>query len=229
MDTFEWVGLVFQETRRPADDDEPMRFVHKWSGDVTLTDESEDEVKIGIFCARYVDVEGAVAEGERVFDVFDSRQDTIGYFGDLYNPSSFNFKRSIAKVACGESFTWRPNLLVLERLIIYPQYRGRSRGLIALRGLIQILRPGAGLVAMKPFPLQHEYHFKSEDGKSERERLRLDDFPANPRKAVNALRKYYARLGFSKVPRSDYMVLDPERTLRTISQLRGDEHYAMEG
>lgn len=177
MEEFESIGLRFKETIYSADNDEPTRFSHVWAGAVTLFQEDEEEdVEIGSFEAIYVDVEGAVSEKDSVFDVFDSRQETIGYYEDLYEHGMVNFKPSIIKAACGDDYLWSPNLLVLDRLIIAPEFRGKGRGLVALRGLMQILRPGAGLVAMKPFPLQYEAHFLDKHAKSERERLALDSF-----------------------------------------------------
>lgn len=220
LDDFGGIGLRFAETEHGADDDEPSRFSHVWEGVVTLWRDDHEE-EIGTFSAIYVDVEGAVCEGDSVFDVFDCRQETIGYYEDLYEDGlQVNFKPAIVRAALAEGYLWSPNLLVLNRLVIAPPFRGCGRGLVALRGLIQKLRPGAGLVAMKPFPLQSEGRLTREP---EEEYLRahgLNGFTANHRKATAALRRYYARLGFAKVPRCDYMVLDPERPLRSIDELR---------
>jgi hypothetical protein len=57
-------------------------------------------------------------------------------------------------------------------------------------------RAGAGLVAIKPFRLQNEAHFLDESHASERERLLLDEFPQESKKATAALRRYYRRLDF---------------------------------
>jgi hypothetical protein len=177
-------------------------------------------VDIGTFKTFYIDVEGAVAEGESVFDVFDSRHETVGYYEDLYDDDGADFRPEIVKAACGRDYLWGPNLLILDRLILEPAYRGKCRGLMALRGLIELLRPGAGLVAMKPFPLQKESHFLSEHARDERARLQLDGFPSNRRVATSALRRYYRRLGFSSVPSSEYMVLDPKRALKSVAEIQ---------
>lgn len=218
---FDYVGLQFNKFLYSPDDDEPSRFVHGWSGKLTLYDDAADKERpIGTFNAIYIDVEGAVAERESVADVFDSTQVTLGYFEDLYDYDELTFRQEITDAACPGGHLWSPNLLILDRLIIEPKWRGKGRGLVALRGLIQLLRPGAGLIAMKPFPLQNEAHFMDADGASERKRLRLDDFPSRHRVATAALCRYYGRLGFKRVPKTDYMVCDPDQRLPSVDELR---------
>lgn len=72
---------------------------------------------------------------------------------------------------------------------------------------------------MKPYPLQFEAHFLDERSAIERHRLALDRFQPDQRKATAKLRKYYSRLGFRTVPRTDYMVLSPEVRLPDLDSL----------
>lgn len=220
-DDLEILFLRFAEREQTVDDEDPSHFRHIIQGAAFIhRDGGNTDVEIGTFCAIYVDVVGAVIEDESIFDVFDSHQTTLGYYEDLYEYDTCDFKRSIVQAACGDDYIWAPSLLVLDRLIIYPEFRGRSRGLLILRELIHCLRMGAGLVAMKPFPLQNEAHFLDKRGADERLRLALDAFPANHKKATAALCRYYRRLGFKRVPKTDYMVLGAERKLRSEEQLK---------
>lgn len=218
---FDYIGLQFDKFLYSADDDEPSRFVHEWSGKVTVYDDNADKERpIGRFSALYVDVEGAVTERQCVADVFDSSQVTLGYFEDLYDHDELTVRQEITDAACPGGHLWSPNLLILDRLIIEPKWRGKARGLVALRGLIHLLRPGAGLIAMKPFPLQFEVHRTDEERLAEHKRLRLDGFPSNFRAATAALCHYYGRLGFKRVPKTDYMVCDPDQRLPSVDELR---------
>lgn len=209
--SYEPLSLVFDSFTALADSDEPSRFVREYSGRLKI-DNDDGEHAIGTFRAFYVDVTGAVSEGESVLDVFDTYSETVDYL-DLYD-EDMKYLPSVRKAARAH-FVWEPNLLILDRLIIEPQWRGAGRGLLALRCLVEQLRAGAGMVAMKPFPLQKEAHFKSSHAADERRKLELDSFSQDMRVATLSLRRYYAKLGFAKVPRSDLMVLDPCRTLRT--------------
>ncbi len=217
---YAWVCLRFHEVTHGVEGEDPARFAHEWQGDVLIQDEAGDETVIGHFCATYFDVDGAVTEADSVFDLFDAHAATAEYLV-LYDDEQIRFTDAVFKVASGLGTLFYKNLLALDRLIIEPEYRGKGRGLVALRGLIHLLRAGAGLIVMKPFPLQREAHFKSRDNRAERERLQLDTFPGNYRTAVAALRRYYSRLGFKRLPGTDFMVLDPERELPSVDYLRG--------
>jgi GNAT superfamily N-acetyltransferase len=219
-DDFEILAVRIGERDLTVNDEDPQHFVHYYTGTAHLHIDDENEPEIGTFSAIYVDVVGAVVEEVSVFDVFDSDQATLGYFEDLYDYDTGDFRRPIVEAACGaDGYLWAPSLLILDRLIIYPPYRGRSRGLKILRELVHLLRAGAGLVAIKPFPLQNEAHFLDERHAAERERFLLDGFPQESRKATAALRRYYRRLGFKLVPKTDYMVLDTGRKLVAEEQL----------
>jgi hypothetical protein len=220
MTELEILELKFDERHQTVNDEEPGHFQHTTGGKAYIVPEDGDAtVEIGTFRAIYVDVVGAVTEAESVHDVFDSDQTTLGYYEDLYEFDSVDFKQSIVKAACGDDYIWAPSLLILDRLIIYPEFRGGSRGLLILRELIRCLRMGAGLVAMKPFPLQNEAHFLDKRHAAEREKLALDAFPQNQKQATAKLCRYYGRLGFKRVPRTDYMVLDSGRKLPTEAQI----------
>jgi len=161
----------------------------------------------------------AIVEHESVFDIFDSHSTSIGYFETLYDLDSGSFKPQVAKAAYGDDYQWNPNLLILDRLIVYPKYRGHGVGLLALRALIHRLRVGVGLIAMKPYPLQYEAKFLCESNADERKRMELANFQLPQPKATAKLRKYYGRLGFKMVPRTEYMVRSVELPLPSPTSL----------
>jgi GNAT superfamily N-acetyltransferase len=209
-DTVEWLDLRFEERRVNVGDEEPSRFVTVHQGGIELVeDDGETRTEIGTFKAVYIDALGVVTEGDSLFDVFDYHQATVGYYEALYDHDQEDFKPSVVQAACGDDFLWASSLLILDRLVIYPEFRGKRRGLRVLIELMLRLRTGAGLVAMRPFPLQHEYNYKGNAKSAEQQRLKLDGFSSDPRRATAALRRYYGRLGFIRVPRTDYMVLSP--------------------
>lgn len=72
---------------------------------------------------------------------------------------------------------WNFNLLILDRVELLPRYRGNSSGLIVLRSLIERFGAGAGVVGMKPFPLQFEP--KASNDSKWRRRLKLEEFPSD--------------------------------------------------
>ena len=141
-----------------AEDEEPSRFIFRSDGNLLVTDEDDDEVEIGFFSVKFVDVTGAMTEGESVFDVFDCDSTCIQYFEALYGADN-DLKPRVARLAHGESYLWNPSLLILDRLVIYREYRGSGLGLVALRALIHRFRAGAGLIGkpVSTFPGHARY------------------------------------------------------------------------
>lgn len=185
---------------------EPSRFVHDYSGEVRLMDDDGAETCIGCFEAIVVDVEGAIREGQSVADVFDVSQSTLRTYEALYGYPRFT-PRTAVRNLLGRWPAPNPNLLQIERLVLWQAYQGRGIGLHVINGLIQRLGMGVGVVAMLPFPLQFE---GASDG-ADREVLRaaLTNFEVSERAAFRKLRSHYGRLGFVRVPRTDMMVRRP--------------------
>ena len=179
-----------------------------------MTDEENAEFEAGTFAATLIDVRGAVIEGESVFDVFDSDSVCIGYFEALYDYDEDDFKPQVTQIVCEDDFLSNPNLLVVDKLVIYPQYRGKSLGLLALRALIHRHRSGVGLIAMNPVPLQFESKFVDEKNSDLFRRFGLDSFSLPKNKATAKLKKYYGRLGFKQVPQTEFMVRSSELPLQ---------------
>ncbi len=189
-----------------VDDDEPSRYIKALEGYVLVHTGMRRE-RIGRFKIFVIDVELAINDGSSVFDVFDTYSETYGYWS-LYS-SPFQFKKKVIN-AFPEGDRWKPNILILDRMEIFPRHRGKGIGLRSLRCLQREFSTGCGIVAMKPFPLQFEGGLPAPNEESpEFVELALGTFDRNERRATAKLRAYYSRLGFVRVPRTDYMVADP--------------------
>jgi GNAT superfamily N-acetyltransferase len=189
-----------------ADYNEPSHFVHETDGDVVLSGYSGNVLaKVGTFRVIQVDAEGALAQHVPVFDVFDQEAVTFAYFEQLYdewNYGGFSYKDRVLKALRCEDEVISMNLLILDRLEIFPNFRGRGYGLEALQCLIQRFRMGVGLIVMKPFPLQFE------DPEPEELASRgLDGFVGSAAFCTRKLKRYYAQLGFKRIPRTPFMAL----------------------
>ncbi|MDP2018967.1 hypothetical protein [Hydrogenophaga sp.] len=188
------------------DDSEPSFYVKDLEGYV-LSYNGYRRERVGRFRIFVIDVEMAFSDRFSVFEVFDYRSETIGYWS-LYEPS-LEFKTKVVKVL-PEGDRWQPNILILDRMEIFPKYRGEGIGLNALRCLQRQFSTGCGIIAMKPFPLQFEGGTPEENADSPTfVKLGLGTFDRNEKRAMAKLRAYYARLGFVRVPGTEYMVADP--------------------
>ncbi len=212
------VSLNFDEREVLADDNEPSRFIHHHVGELRCWSDREEDTTIGWFKAIYLDLDGAVEEQEPIFEVFDSQSTTLDYFNALYGTEG-RFERAMDMAYGAFSWLWAPNLLILDRLEVLPAHRGKGIGLIALTGLIRALRPGAGLVAMKPFPLQCESRPNESNEVQRWNALALDSLPKDYYRAVAALRRYYKRLGFKRLPGTDLMIRAAQTKLPDVRVL----------
>lgn len=109
---------------------------------------------IGEFSLFQVDGDGLLAQCLDLYQACDIRAETFAAFEELQ-------RRERASASGPESagllFDVVPlGFVLLNRLYIKPAYRGKEYGLVALQMMIQRFRMGAGLVVMKPFPLQFE-------------------------------------------------------------------------
>lgn len=181
----------------------PEDFIHEVNGDVCVFDYGGGTKRvIGRFLAKTIDIDGAIAEGVAVFDVFDHSASLIGYY-DLYG--DFNFKDKVLEALdCADEYL-ASGLLIIDRVELKPEYRGYGYGLEAMKAIISRLRMGAGLVAIKVFPLQFEGNARDDEdvfrGRG------LDKYRGSEATCKKRLREHYGRLGFKQIPRTPYMCL----------------------
>lgn len=197
------VCLVFDSAELSSSADEPDDFLREYTGRVTIPGEDWDEVvEVGRFRAFYAYTEAAVNERISIFDLFDTRSETIGFYALYDEDHCFN---EATRKAAKSDYSFDANLLILDRLEIFPPHRGKSYGLKALVGLIHWLQPGAGMVAMKPFPLQFEASVRDLDPEAP-DPMALKQFKGTFMSARAKLRRHYAKLGFRLVAKTDFMV-----------------------
>lgn len=204
-----FLSLRYSETQETSND--LSRFIRHMDGRIVVTAEDDHEHEAGLFTATLVDAMSVMDEGVSVFDVFDTSSSLFEHYLALYDGRTNDFKRS-ALTAAGCDYAPITNLLSIDRLTLYPEYRGRGLGLVALSEIIRRHRFSSGLIALKPFPLQFEYQNPGRDDQ-ERQRLKLNDFALAQEQATAKLRRYYGRLGFKRAPRTEYMVLSPDAAL----------------
>lgn len=133
--------------------------------------------------------------------MLDAYSHTHEYHEDLFGANCPGFSDGVEELL--EFKIDGINLLILDRLELLPKYRGNLLGLKVMSHMITRFSPGAGVVAIKPFPLQME---KSEN-ETWRSKLKLDDFPKEEASSKRALSRYYEKLGFLRLPNSPFMVL----------------------
>ncbi len=208
----EWDEVAYLALRLDPNDiscsdfQDPGYFTHETDGSIVLSGSGGEVLaEIGRFRVIQVDAESAVSEGVSVYQVFDCQAVTWAYFEALYD-RNFEVSSHVLRLLDCDGQSMSASLLILDRIEIKPAYRGNEYGLEALRCMIQRFRMGAGLIVMKPFPLQYEAA-ASDLTPGELAERGLTGFPMSARVATAKLRKYYARLGFQRIPRTPFMAL----------------------
>lgn len=209
--------LECDATPYPVSPSEPSDFVYDVNGNITVIGESKSREVAGRFEIAYLDVEQAANESISCFDVFDSHQYTSEFYDAIVASGEVEINPRLLKLL-GHDHLYVANVLILKRLELLAKFRGDAIGLLTMRGLIQRFSAGASVVAIKPFPLQFE------SGPPERDaewvvQLSLDDFPGDARTATMRLRRYYAHLGFRKLPGTPFMFLSTAQCLVSVDEL----------
>lgn len=197
-----------------VDDDEPDFCIKRLEGHVVV-ELGYRRVRIGRFRVFVVDLDLALNERRAAFDVFDSLSETADYW-NLYT-SGGDLRTKVVKVLPG-GHRGGANMLILDRLELLPRHRGHGVGLNVLKCLMQQYGLGCDVIAMKPFPLQFEGRLTvTFGGKSETKQISTPQEDREFRRATNRLREHYGRLGFVRVPRTDFMVADPYAALPQLT------------
>lgn len=149
-------------------------------------------------------------------EVLDAHQHTLEYAEVILDRQQSPYSLRLSKLLGDE--LWNLNLLILDRLEILPKYRGCGAGLFVPLALIERFGSGAGVVAMKPFPLQFEPKHSRES--SWQRRLRLRNLPSDHKTSNKKLKQYYSKLGFVEMKSTPFMFWNMSWSLPTFEELR---------
>lgn len=184
---------------------EPDDYVYYLEATVLFSDENGDRKSVGKFTGHIVDVDRAIRERTRVFDVFDAHsQELCDIWFALYS-SHARLADPVQKLVEGPLFS--PNVLVVSDGQIEPAHRGRRLGLLVMQQIAEHLKSFCGIAVLKPFPLQH--------GSARKDKAWMRRYgsglQSDLRAGVSKLRKYWAQLGFRRIPRSEFFVANANR------------------
>ncbi len=213
-----WTLRIDPTRPMPLTPQEPEDFMYEVSGKILgSTIEVEIDRIVGRFRVYYADFGSAENHGVTAFEVLDAYEHTCVYAGAILGSSEAPFSTRLQRLLRDE--IWNFNLLILDRIEILPKYRGGGAGLLVLMSLIERFGAGAGVVGMKPFPLQFEPE-QSRDSSAWVKRLRLGDLPRDPKVSTRKLKKYYGKLDFVEMKSTPLMFRSMSWPLPSIEQLR---------
>lgn len=205
-----YLVLKWKGDSTPIEPGEPEDFVYEYNGNIySLGDDGKEKI-VGRFRVFYVDLDGS---GGTAFDTLDARQETFVYFQALFNIKSDDYKNSIYSLVYD---VVGRNLLILDRVEILPGFRGKSLALIVMKRLIERFGQGAGIVALKAYPLQ----FEADNGNDTwGDKMRLNSFDRDEKASTAKLKRHYRRLGFLSVRGTPFMVRSTVFELPSLKDL----------
>jgi hypothetical protein len=200
----------------PLVSEEPEDFMHEICGKILRRENhSERDQVVGRFRIYYADFEVGQNHNVTAREILDTYQHTFDYADAVLNSDESPFSRRLHSLLGNEINNF--NFLILDRVELLPKYRGTGVGLLVLRSLIERFGAGAGVVGMKPFPLQLEP--KDAADSRWRRRLRLEKFPSDSKISTRKLRDYYHKLGFIRMRSTPFMFRSLSWSIPTVEQL----------
>ena len=199
--------------------DDPNDYVYPICGRIVEMVADESEILVGKFCQYYIDIASAIDAGyPDLFDIFDAHSESIAdYYDALIDPHTEYFSEKLRQLLDDEIM--QPNLLIIDRLELLPNYRGQNLGIMIMRRLIQRFSAGAGVVAIKPFPLQFERRSPAEEESGWHQKMQLSNFRETERDSIRKLQNHYRKLGFVEMKGTPHMFLSTARRLPRIENL----------
>jgi hypothetical protein len=196
---------------------EPHDYVLEIDSDLVYVDDRDESTTIGTLEAKLVHVKRALDAGERLVDIFEHTYELCDIYSALFDSGTQTLREAIDRFFNGVTLT---NLLILSRMQIEPEHRGRMLGLVAVCRMLDVLGSGSGLAVCQPYPLQ--FSTCSKNDAAWRDYLAVDEFVRDLDVATAKLRKYWERLGFRRIPTTPFFALSFEQMRPTLNELLGD-------
>lgn len=186
----------------------PECLVYEYDGEI-FADYEGERVLIGKCRAMYLDVARTMAEGFSLQEVTDAHSSTlVNYYCNVFSEdvASTVFSEELNDLFDGNIFDL--NLLILDRIELLSEYRGKGIGLSVVRYMMARFSQGAGIIALNAFPLQFEGGRRNTEDDKWYKNLQLDTLPKAKKKAQTKLVNLYRKLGFQVLPKSNLMVFN---------------------
>jgi len=206
------ISLNFQHGVCLTQTEEPSDYVYEIGGGIDVVDEGGDGQTIGKLTMFMFDIAKGVNAGFDPFTIIDSwSQESYEYGQAIYGGSdpmsdtlngSYELSEAASDLTEGGSID---RILVLNTMRINPEWRGHQIGLKGLHAAT-LMYGHASFVIMKPWPLVEEGQPKLS--------------PAVRRKGQLKLQKYWKRLGFQRMGKSDFFgMYHPEDNLQQLNDV----------
>ncbi len=205
--------IVLQTRASLHPEGEPDDLISEHVGYIFCEGEDGQRRRVGKVRAWRIQANLAAECGESLFDVCDAHSHEMHVLHNLlYEPDQYYFRHEVI-----DRFdAMECDCLVLDYVVLHPRWRGLKLGLLAARKMIDLLGGGCGLVVSEVAPLRRNAHASLKVPASWIPRQAT---PEGRREAVLRLRRYYRRLGFTRLDGTPYYALSLARKVPTLAEL----------
>jgi GNAT superfamily N-acetyltransferase len=190
-----------------CEDSEPSRYVSLYRG--TIVDypiepdgHGEPNVEVGEVQVYLVNRGRIIDEHGSLFDAMDATSsETMDCYEAIIDQQTDDWKDEVQSLI-GEDAMISYDILLINRLELKEEFRGKGIGARVAREVINALGPNCAVIACKPLPLQYV-------GYLGREHTEERAAPGYEKKRLAALRKvaaFWKKVGFRKLSSSDHYV-----------------------
>jgi GNAT superfamily N-acetyltransferase len=176
------------------DDHNPSDFITVYHGIIIEMMTDEHERTIGKLTLYIVERGRVLNDGISLFEVMDCLDgDSCDCFGNLFDSETEELKPKVDRVL-SEDRAIQADIMLINRLELEPQYRGRGIGKEVTLRVIQNFGANCGVITCIPIPLQ----FTGLGPKDRR--------PKGKRLAQQRVRAFWEGVGFVRLPGSHYYI-----------------------
>lgn len=193
---------------------EPDDFISEYAGVIRCTRHQDGKViRVGRVRAYRLHADLAHESGVSVFDVCDAHtQEMHEAYAALFDHETHTLKDSVRQQFDG----FDTDVLVLDYVLLSPQWRGLRLGLLAARKMIDMLGGGCGLTVSHIAPLNAD----ADEFKGVPVGWIPDSHDAEQRReATRKLRRHFRRMGFERIRGTRFHGLSMARIVPSLADL----------
>jgi hypothetical protein len=176
-------------------DYEPDDYVTSFVSTIVTDDcgNMERRIQTGEMKGYLVHVNYARERHESLFHIFsDHSADFSSHFRRIFDRRSNDFKEGLLAFP-----PINEDVLLIDDLIIYPEYRGNNLGLRTIMNAMKTFGMSCGIVLCQALPLQ--YH-ESKDIKDFKKRIGTNLLFVDRKTSIAKIVKHLQRIGFTRIP-----------------------------
>lgn len=205
-----WGSYVidFSHSARLTGSPDADDFVTTIRGKIRYYYENQDRnVEAGRLSGYLIQGDHACDRGRNLWHLCDEHsQFIVDYATELLSPKTGDIKLGVDRQLGGVIGS---NILVLDKVEIFPGHRGKDLGLAVGCSFLDRFGADSGVAILKPLPLQSkESNRDIREDAQWRATMQIDKFETNEKLALAKLRNYWKRLGFEQLKKSKCFALN---------------------